>query len=724
MKLMGKKSRNVRQRAPRKASGARSGQASGDASRFASADWGRFFMVLVGLSFFLLWCLLWSRFYVLQIVEGPEFAARAERQHRAGEVYTGLRGAILDRNGNVLAGSIESYSLSARPGEIVDLPATLAFLSKTLSIPQSKLSSSIKGKKGFVWVQRKISDRKARAIADAGIFGLYLQKEHERIYPYKHLAGQLLGFVGVDNNGLEGLEAAFDDRLSGRELRRIVQRDARGGRIYLEGRSEVDEIGGQNLTLTIDAQVQFFAESAVARAVQENDAAWGGCMVVDVKNGDVLAWAQYPFFNPNSYSKFSAGDRRNRLAQDALEQGSTIKPFAVAAALDEKIVTTETLFNCENGRWQFRGKTIRDTRPQKELTVAQILRYSSNIGMGKIGLMMGGSTYGRYLEALGFGKRVGIGLAGENPGILRDSGKWPEVDLVSASFGQSFSATTLQMAQAYLCLANNGVKKSLNLFMDGDVRSAKNSEDERVFSAETSAEMLRLLKSVVHEDDGGGRFARIPGMEVGGKTGTAQKAENGVYGNKRTASFVGLAPAEQPTFLVLVVVDEPLKKQYGSAVAVPVFRDVTVETLAYVGVLPDPSQATLAGLSPDSATTFDPTQYAQDQARHDAQARARGAGSAPQGGGELVGSREVRVSIDTQALDGNAINPMRLVPDVRGMSMRQAIEVFAINGVMPSIVGQGDIVERQSPSPGTPWPQGLSQYGGNECTLWLKEQAS
>lgn len=706
-----KKSRNIRQRASRGSNGS---GLSALASSWEGVDWGRFFIILVGVSFFALWCLLWSRFYVLQVVEGPEFAARAERQHRAGERHTGLRGSILDRNGNVLAGSVETLSLSARPAEIENLPATVAFLSKTLGVPEKKLSASLKGKKGFVWVQRKISDRKAAAVAESGLPGLYLQKEHERFYPYKHLAGQLLGFVGVDGNGLEGLEAAFDDRLSGRELRRTVQRDARGGRIYMDGRDEVDDLAGRNLSLTIDAQIQFFAETAISKAVRENEAAWGGCMVVHVKSGEILAWAQYPFFNPNSYGEFSASDRRNRLMQDALEQGSTVKPFVVAAALENKIVTRDTVFGCENGQWKFHGKIIRDTRPHKELTVEQILRYSSNIGVGKIGLSIGAKTYGGYLQALGFGQRSSIGLMGENPGILRNPAKWYEIDLASASFGQSFSATTLQMAQAYLYLANYGQKKSLQLFMDKELRVAEKTGKERVFTAETSREILSMLRGVVQEDDGGGRFARIPGLEVGGKTGTAQKAENGVYGNKRTASFVGMAPAEKPEYLVLVIVDEPLKRQYGSAVATPVFREVTVETLAYAGVLPDPSRETLAGLTPGSATTFDPTSYAEMRARQDAEARTRAlTGLAVPGG-----SREVRVSLDGAAARTALEEPLGLVPDVRGLSVRQAIEIFAINGIMPNLVGQGDTVEKQSPQPGEPWPQ----YGENACVLWLKEQ--
>lgn len=710
------KSRNTRRRGGR---GGASSPFFALAERWRGADWGRYFIILVGLSFFAIWSLLWSRFYVLQVVEAPRFAAGAARQHLAGETHTGLRGSILDRNGNVLAGSVETLSLSARPAEMENLPATISFLAKTLDIPEKKLRESFKGKKGFVWVQRKISDRKAKAVADSGLPGLYLQKEYERFYPYKHLAGQLIGFVGLDGGGLEGLEASLDERLSGRELRRKVQRDARGGRIYLDGRAEVDELGGQNISLTIDAQVQFFAEKALEKAVREHDAAWGGCLVVEVKSGDILAWAQYPFFNPNSYGSFSAGQRRNRLLQDALEQGSTVKPFLVAAALDEKLVEPYSEFDCEKGRWNLHGKLIRDTRPHDLLTVEQILRYSSNIGVSKIGLLMGAKKYAGYLEALGFGQKAGLGLMGENPGILRSPSKWYEVDLAAASFGQGFSSTPLQMAQAYLCLANLGQRKNLQIFRDADLRAAEATPARRVFSEETSRVMLAMLRGVVHEDDGGGRFARIPGLEVGGKTGTAQKAENGEYGEKRTASFVGMAPADNPELLVLVLVDEPLKKQYASTVAVPVFREVTVETLAYAGILPDPGRDVLAGLSGGSATTFDPTAYAEMRARQAAEARTRGL-AAP---ASASGSREVRVSLEAagQVVTGGDSFP--LVPDVRGLTARQAIEIFAVNGMMPSVIGQGNVVEKQSPKPGAPWPQATQPYGKAECVIWLKEQS-
>ncbi|MDR2051322.1 MAG: PASTA domain-containing protein [Deltaproteobacteria bacterium] len=677
-------------------------------------------MFLVAVVFLLLSLLLWSRFFNLQVIQGPEFARMAERQHNTGETYVGQRGSILDRNGNVLASSVETYSLSARLSEIGDIKESSSFLAKTLNRGEDKIRAILaRDKRGFVWVQWGISDRQAKSIAESGLPGLYLHREQERVYPYKHLAGQLLGFAGRDNYGLEGLEASFDERLSGRAIRRTVRRDAGGRRVYLGGSQDRSELRGEDLQLTIDLHVQFFAETAIAKTVLDSRANWGGCLVIDVKSGDILAWAHYPFVNPNTYAAYPANDRRNKLAMDALEHGSTVKPFAIAAALQEKLVTPDTVYDCENGSWEIHGKVIRDTRPHKELTVKQILLYSSNIGAGKIGLALGAKTYGSYLHKLGFGLRTELPLVGENPGIMRNPNKWPEVDLASSAFGQSFSATTLQMAQAYLCLANFGERKPLQLLLDKTLRSSPKAE-KRVFSAETSAQMLSMLKSVVHEDDGGGRFARIPGLEIGGKTGTAQKAEKGIYGDKRVASFVGMVPADKPEYLVLVVVDEPFKNRYGASSAAPVFKEVTMKTLAYFGHLPDPSLATLAGLTPENALTFDPTEYAQSMARQDALLRSRS--YLPEQEEGLRGRREVKEALQPKAEPKSSI---RTVPDVRGMDMRQAVEIFAVNGVLPRILGKGAIVDRQTPPPGTPWPDRASlavqSVQAQDFVLWLIE---
>ena len=288
-------------------------------------DWGKARIAAVVAIFCVLWLGLWGRAWYLQMIEGPRLADKARRQHMATELVTGKRGMIMDRNGQVLARSVEARSVYARPQEIQDFLTMANTLGPILGIEPQKLYDELsKTKRRFVWVRRKVDDYTAEAVRKAGLPGIGLSKEYDRVYPFKHLAGQLLGFVGVDDKGLEGLERSLDDRLAGTPTRMVVQRDAMGRRFYLHEEGK-DELRGEDLMLTLDVQLQFIAEEAVARAARDFDARWSGALVVDVPSGDILAWAQYPFFNPNTYRQSSPMIYRNRLASDALEPGSTFR---------------------------------------------------------------------------------------------------------------------------------------------------------------------------------------------------------------------------------------------------------------------------------------------------------------------------------------------------------------------------------------------------------------
>ena len=428
-------------------------------------DWGKARIAAVVAIFCVLWLGLWGRAWYLQMIEGPRLADKARRQHMATELVTGKRGMIMDRNGQVLARSVEARSVYARPQEIQDFLTMANTLGPILGIEPQKLYDELsKTKRRFVWVRRKVDDYTAEAVRKAGLPGIGLSKEYDRGYPFKHLAGPLLGFVGVDDKGLEGLERSLDDRLAGTPTRMVVQRDAMGRRFYLHEEGK-DELRGEDLMLTLDVQLQFIAEEAVARAARDFDARWSGALVVDVPSGDILAWAQYPFFNPNTYRQSSPMIYRNRLASDALEPGSTFKPFVMASALQERKINRNTAIDCENGKWEIKKVTIRDTSRQGVLPAHKVLRYSSNIGMAKIGLELGSPTLYKYLRALGFGESTCVPVA-DSRGILRQPRSWSEADLMSASFGQSVSVTALQMAQGYLTLLNNGVYKPLRLLRE------------------------------------------------------------------------------------------------------------------------------------------------------------------------------------------------------------------------------------------------------------------
>jgi cell division protein FtsI (penicillin-binding protein 3) len=695
----------------------------------------------VGIVFSLLWLSLWARAYYLQIVMGPEYADRAKRQHTTSEIVNGARGSIMDRNGNVLAQSVDCRSVYANPHLVRDKQGAAARLAEALNDSPGRILSLLNEKRQFVWIARKLNHHTADAIKSLNLPGISLESEFERMYPYKHLAGQLLGFVNIDDKGVEGLEKSLDDRLAGRSVSRQVERDAAGRRLMTREADDGGNLRGQDVRLSIDLQVQFIAEEALAESVNRYGAKWGGCLVVDVPGGEILAWAQYPFFDPNNARGAAPTDRRNRLATDMLEQGSTIKSFLIASALEEKAVTPSTEINCEKGVWKLRNTVLHDTHPYSRLTVAKILHVSSNIGAAKIGLKLGAPKYHGYLARLGFGEPTGLPLAGEARGIVRAAKKWTEVDLANASFGQSFSATLIQMAQAYLCLAGNGEKRALRLLLDeretagaaqggrGEGASSAATQEspgarpaapavddgavrpgERIFSPETTRTVRAMMRDVVEEDGGTGKAARIDGMDVGGKTGTAQKAaRSGGYGKERVGSFVGMAPIDAPRYLILVLLDEPGAAQYGGVIAAPVFRHVATKVLAYHGMLPDAAEAAARG-NAEAATRKEagkkPTRNAVAAApAGNGVPPATAAASSP-GGSPLPAA-------------GRPGETAGAVPSVLGLSMRSAVEVFAAQGIVPIIRGKGGVVVRQSPESGMFWPDGK-----RECVLWLEERTS
>lgn len=662
----------------------------------ARADWSVWRINFVIGIFCALWICLWLRAWQLQMIEGPRLADRARKQHTAIELVSGKRGLIYDRNGQVLARSVEARSIYARPQEIEDVRATAAKLSDILGMPAEKLAQELSGSsRKFVWLKRKVDDATAEAVRKAGLAGIGLSREYDRYYPFKHMAGQLLGFVGMDDKGLEGLELSLDSRLAAMPVRQTVERDAMGRKFYLHEEGASQPVG-EDITLTLDMQVQFMAEQAVAHAAEEFDARWSGALVVDIASGDILAWAQYPFFNPNTYRGSSPQVYRNRLAADALEPGSTFKPLVMAIALQEKKLTPNTLINCEGGKWETKNFVLRDTSVQGILPASKVLRYSSNIGMAKIGLSLGAVQFRKYLSSLGFGEVSQVPVANSR-GILRKSRDWGEFDIMSTAFGQSISVTALQMAQAYLTFLNHGVFKPLRLLKeDSNVEEAP----RRIFSDKAVNEVMDMMRDVVEQPDGTGKRARVEGVEIAGKTGTAQKADvrARVYGEKRLASFVGFFPAREPRYFILVLVDEPAKNPFGGIVAAPAFKSIAQSLLTYTGILNE----------------------VKVQTGKDApEKRKRGLrlASAPS---EPWNEVPQAIAPDSgMRFPGHLAKASDRVPDVMGKSVRNAVELFARAGIVPVLKGSGNRVVKQTPAPGAPWP---APENSANYILWLSER--
>ncbi|MGL1861278.1 MAG: penicillin-binding transpeptidase domain-containing protein [Pseudodesulfovibrio sp.] len=622
---------------------------------------------------------LWARAGWVQLHEGEALLSKASKQSHAAEFEYGERGRIFDRNGQMLATSVEAKSIYARPFEIENIDVAADTLSRSLNVSRSKIYKRLKSKKKFVWIKRQVTDRESLAVTAADMKGVRLVSEFSRIYPNGHLAGQTIGFVNIDGRGLEGIERVYNERMKPGKAEFVVRRDAKGQRLYLDAQGREMDINGLDVRLTIDTHIQHAAEQALAKSIAKYDARAGIVLVVDVDSGDILAMANQPFFNPNAVRNSKATQRRLRALTDIYEPGSTLKPLLFAAALEEKVIERDTLIDCENGKWKVARKTIRDTHPEKWLPAHKVLRYSSNIGSAKIGMDLGAGVYHDYLTKLGFGEKTNIGLPGESRGILMQPNKWTSVDLAAISFGQGIGTTALQMAKAFLCLANGGVTKELNL-VNLPEPNRKNTA-VRVFSPETAATVLDMMKDVVHED-GTGRSARIPGITMAGKTGTAQKAAKGGYGDQYLSSFVALVPAEAPELLVITMIDEPQKANYGSMVAAPVCREITVRTLAYYGKLSETLDSSVA---------------------------------------ENIHVDELINEPMAESMTAPKAHPMTdKVPNITGLPVRRALELLVKKGIVPVLKGQGMTVKGQQPKAGQPWPEDNMEGGANDVfVLWL-----
>lgn len=648
--------------------------------------------------FVICWFLLWFRAFQVQVVLGPVYKEMADEQHSYTETIEGERGYILDRNGHILARSVSCQSVYANPRIMQDLKQDINDAAKRLA-PILKRNASdlvaLFGKnRSFIWLERKVDDATAAAIEKEAIPGIGLSRESQRVYPYRHLAGQLLGFVGLDNHGLEGVELAYDKTLCGTSSKSRLPHNAAERLLSGQQVSREDQ-RGEDLSLTIDIQIQFIAEDVLQKAVQTYKAKWGGVLVADSQSGEILAWAQYPFFNPNNYRESNFDLYRNRLAGDSMEPGSTFKPFLMASALQENIVNPSTVLFCENGVWRTKYANIRDdTHAFGNLTATEIISHSSNIGVAKISLQLGAQKFHSYLSRLNFGQRTGIGIH-EAKGILRRPRDWSELDLMSSAFGQSVSVTGVQMLQAYSVLANGGEFHPLRLVRDKEGFSSDVTHVQRIFSKKTTRDVLKMMEEVV--DGGGtGSRARIPGVRVAGKTGTAQKAakNNKGYSNKRLASFGGIVPADAPRYVIYVMIDEPSTTSYASVVSAPVFQQVAARTLAYSGYLPDVVFDQAHG---ERKPSVNPVQRKKDEIYLANLAKYRAAQA-----------KKAQERQKEKAASG-------IMPDIVGMSLRRAMETCATFGLIPSIAGEGSFIVKQDPAPG----KSLGEE--SSCTVWLSD---
>lgn len=532
------------------------------------------------------------RLWYLQVDQGDSFVEKARNQHQGVIETRAERGVISDRFGEKLAFSTPVESIAAFPSQIQDPKNTARLLSNILQMDQHLLHSKLV-KQQFQFVKRLAEPGEAERVRSLNLAGIHFEKESKRYYPQGTVASHLLGAVGVDHQGLAGLEQSFDDPLQGQPGKRLVQYDARRSRYA--GIAIEDPVPGADLVLTIDQRIQMVAEVELARAVKKTQAPAGTIVVMDPNNGELLAVANWPTFNPNEpvRNRQDLKHRKNFAVSTLFEPGSSLKVVTIAAALEEKLTTPEEVLDCEMDGINIGGRLVGDYKPFGKLTVTEVLTNSSNIGTVKLGLRLGNWTLYRYLVRFGFGQKTGLPLPGETAGLLRSVEDWQNDSIGSIPIGQEIGVNAVQLARAVSVIANGGwliqprIIRSM-IHPDGQEHRPEVAQRRRVISQKTAATMRAMMESVVR--DGTGRNASISGYRVAGKTGTAQKVDPSTGTYSKTSyvpSFVGFAPVNQPSIVAVIVLDSPVGEYYGGLVAAPVFPRVATQALRFRNVPPE-----------------------------------------------------------------------------------------------------------------------------------------
>jgi cell division protein FtsI (penicillin-binding protein 3) len=553
----------------------------------------KFRILLVGAIFMTALAAIAAKAVHLQVYRSTWLSQKASDQYEKSLTTSAKRGIIYDRNLSEMAVSIDVTSIAAYPARVDNPKAAAEALASVLDLDARSLQRKLASKKSFVWIKRQSTAKETSAVKELDTPGLEFVTEYNRFYPHTTLAAQALGFSGIDGAGLEGIEFYYNRHLKGVDIDSTVFKDARGNGFRPESGQSAGT-GGHNLVLTIDNTIQYIAESALKETVEEYSALSGLALVMNPQTGAVLALANYPLFNPNSYVEFEKSIWRNRALTDTFEPGSTMKIFSAAAALEHGKISPHQIFFCENGSYRIGKNVVRDTHKHAWLSLQQIVKFSSNIGAVKVAQEVGAKKLHRTYRDFGFGQKSGIDSSGEAPGSLSHYSTWSKIDIGAIAFGHGISSSAIQLITAVSAIANGGnlMKPFLvREIVDQNgtlVNSFKPQKVRRAISARTAAIVRDILKTVI-SPGGTGVNAALDGYIAGGKTGTARKLdENGKYSKKKhTASFVGFAPADNAAIAVLVIIDEPQGKYYGGTVAAPVFRQIAQQTLNYLNVPPD-----------------------------------------------------------------------------------------------------------------------------------------
>jgi cell division protein FtsI (penicillin-binding protein 3) len=537
---------------------------------------------------FVFWCATISvRLVYLQIFRYGNFEHRAQHQQQRTEEVSARRGIIYDRQGRELAMSINVDSVFAVPAEMPKPASTISLIARITKQDPRELLAKCDAAKTFCWLARKPDPEISARIRSLNLRGVYFQKESKRYYPKNELAAQVLGYVGMDDAGLSGIEREYEDQLHGRPGQMLISVDARK---QWFGSVEKQPEPGQNIVLTIDEKIQYIAERELELAMEQTKAIAGTVVVENTRTGEILALANRPTFNPNLSREIRPERLKNHAVSDVYEPGSTFKLVTIAGALEEKVTRPDELFDCQMGSILFNGMRIHDSRPHGLLTVSDVLAESSDVGSIKIGMRLGEDRFYKYIRAFGFGQQTGIELPGETRGLTKPVSRWSKVSIAAISMGQEIGITPLQLVGLISTMANDGKYVAPRIVAaTTQPQSAPQQiafhpvNEHRVISSLTAAEMRQMMQGVVLH--GTGTKARLIGYSSAGKTGTAQKVDPATHAYSHTkyvATFAGFAPVNNPAITVAVVLDSAVGLHQGGQVSAPVFTRITQQVLEYL----------------------------------------------------------------------------------------------------------------------------------------------
>jgi cell division protein FtsI (penicillin-binding protein 3) len=662
--------------------------------------WLNIRLILTGVVVTVLFGLIAHTAWSVQIRQGEHLLALGEAQYLRDLELPAPRGSILDRQGVPLAVSVEVQSVYVRPRDLTDPRAEALDLARLLELDAAVLTARFTAGKPFVWVKRRVTPDQAHAIASLHLPGVGMTPEAKRFYPAGNLAGPVLGAAGIDGHGVDGLEKSLDRHLLGEVEKHQVLRDARGHVLFDGGWNDdaATASAGDTVTLTIDRNVQYVAEQALADGVERTQARSGVAVVLDVATGQVLAMASSPTFDPNG----SAGrdGARNRPVTDVFEPGSVMKVFTIASGLESGAVGPNDSWAVDGGRLMIGRHTLRDAEFWKPiLSTGEVLKISSNVGAVKIARKTGKEALAAGLRSFGFGVPTGIELPGERSGTLTDSKRWGEARLATIAYGYGLTVTPLQVAAGLAAIATGGVYHAPRIVRDirapdGHVIFTPEPVSRRVLSLEHARQLLHML-AMVMEEEGTGEKIKVPGFLVGGKTGTAYKIDPATHKystNHYLSSFVGIAPLDHPRIVVVVMIDDPAgRDHFGATVSGPVFASIVSQVLPYLGVAANPALVAAAAAS----TKVQPSRVHQiaEPELVDSVDAAAGEVAA------MAGDAELDVSGDDGVPPAGPGEAIVVIPDFRGLSTTQAVAAARAAGVKLSMTGSGRVVS-QFPPPG------------------------